>query len=169
MSGSKTLNSSWAGLTKLSDLKKAFKEFQKFNTEVPKDIPKQVKPQPSRKPEKPTGSLDMTHHGIKKRKPGNCKFFYPICKKIFDLRREVNLHVSQKHPNFKYKCRYCSKAYLNYASKYKHQNSHGLFRHICKVCGKKFQFKKNLTIHNCIHTRRGLYRCPCCPQLYTTK
>ena len=61
------------------------------------------------------------------------------------------------------------KLYLNYASKYKHQNSHGLFRHIWKVCGKKFQFKKNLTIHNCTHTRRGLYRCPRCPQLYTTK
>ena len=68
VSGRKTLNSLWAGLTKPSDLKKAFKEFQKFNT-VPKDIPKQVKPRPSGKPKKPKGSLDVTHHGIKKRKP----------------------------------------------------------------------------------------------------
>ena len=143
-SSRKTLNSLQAGLTKQSDLNTAFCEFKKLNLDVAKDFQnkEQVKPKPSEKPHKTTGSLEVKHHVTKKRKPQNCKFFCPVCKQIFDLRREVNLHVSQKHPTFKYKCRYCGKTYINYASKYKHQNSHSPLKHVCKLCSKKFQFKK---------------------------
>ena len=167
----KTLNSLRAGLTKPSDLKQAVREYRKLNPEVSKDPCKQTKATPTQKKikRKQKGALQVEHHGIKRRKPQNRKYFCPICKKIFPLRREVNLHVSKKHPNFKYKCRYCPKAYINYASKYKHQKSHGFYKNICKGCGKKFQFKKNLTVHKRTHTGRGLYRCPTCPLTYTTK
>ena len=70
---------------------------------------------------------------------------------------------------FKYRCRYCSKSYINYASKYKHQNSHGPLKHVCNICGKKFQLKKNLTVHDRTHAGVRLYQCPRCPQFYTTK
>ena len=111
----------------------------------------------------------MKHHSIKKRRPQNRTFFCPVCKNIFDLQHEVNLHVSQKHPTFKYRCRYCSKSYINYASKYKHQNSHGPCKHKCQVCRKRFQLKKKKSVHYRTHTGQGLYRCPRCPQFYTTK
>ena len=95
--------------------------------------------------------------------------FCPVCKKLFDLRRKVNNHVLRWHTSFKYHCQYCSKSYVNYASKYKHENSHGPLKHVCNVCKKAFQFKKNLTVHNRMHTGTGLYRCPKWPQFYTTK
>ena len=156
----------------VATLNKVFHEFKKLNSDVAKHYSKNkelVKPKPSEKPHKTTGSLEVKHHGIKKRRPQNHKFFCPVCKQIFDLRCEVNLHVSQKHPTFKYKCRYCGKMYIIYASKYKHQNSHSPLKHVCKLCGKKFQFKKNLTVHDRTHTGVGLLRCPHCQQLYTMK
>ena len=85
------------------------------------------------------------------------------------MRKDVNEHIPKKYPNFKYHCRYCSKSYVNYASKYKHENLHGVLKHICNVCHKAFQFKKNLTVHKRRHTGVGLYICPKCPQFYMTK
>ena len=128
-------------------------------------------PKPKPKPRKePKGRLNVKHHGIKCRKPRLQKCFCPVCKKIFKLRHAVNSHVVLRcHPDFKYHYRYCSKSYVNYASKYKHENSHRVLKHVCKVCKKAFQFKKNLTVHNRWHTGTRLYRCLKYPQFYTTK
>ena len=58
------------GLSKESDLRKALKEFQKLNPEVPLDLTKSkelVKSKPPETPQKQKGGLEVNHHGIKKR------------------------------------------------------------------------------------------------------
>ena len=83
VSSRKTLNSLQAGLTKQSDLNKAFHEFKKLKPDVGKDYSqnkKLVKPKPSEKPHKTTESLEVKHHRIKKRGPQNHKFVCPVCK-----------------------------------------------------------------------------------------
>ena len=47
--------------------------------------------------------------------------------------------------------------------------THEVLKHICDVCKKAFQFKKNLTVHKRTHTGVGLCRCLKCPQFCTTK
>ena len=82
--GRKTLNSLRARLTKESDFKKAFKEFQKLNLDVPINLTKSkgpVKSKPSDTSNKPKGDLEVKCHGIKKRKPRIVNFSAPSVKK----------------------------------------------------------------------------------------
>ena len=67
-----TLNSLQAGLTRPNDFKKAFCEYQKLYSDLPKETQKakenvQPKPAPP-KPKNPKGQLNVKHHGIGKRK-----------------------------------------------------------------------------------------------------
>ena len=114
-----------AGLTKQSDLNKGYKEYQKLNkenVEPPCKAKEPVETPHTPKPKK--GELKVKQHGIRCRKPRLGNFFRPVCNKIFDFRHDINEHVLKKQPDFKYHCQYCKKKnYVNYTSKYKHENS----------------------------------------------
>ena len=77
----RTLNSLQAGLTKQSDLNKAYKEYQKLNKEnvepsckpkEPVETPHMPKPKPWK------GELKFKQHGIRCRKPRLRKIFCPV-------------------------------------------------------------------------------------------
>ena len=66
-------------------------------------------PQPTKK--KPKGGkprLQVTVHGIPVHTPWKRDIKYPVCKQVFHLVKNVNLHVKQYHPQFRYKCKYCT-------------------------------------------------------------
>ena len=83
--------------------------------------------------------------------------------------KDLNKHIKENHTKFRYKCTYCTRRFLNYASRYKHERKHGTPSHICGQCQKGFFFKKDLTAHYRIHSGKGLFRCTNCTNTYTTR
>ena len=107
--------------------------------------------------DKPKGKpiLRVKVHGIPVRKQRKWDLKCPMCKQVYHLVKEVNDHIKDKHPKFRYKCRYCIKKYQNYASRYKHEKKHREPNHVFQDCQKAFFFKKDLMVHSCVHTGQG--------------
>ena len=119
-----TLNSMSAGLMEEKDLLKTKHEYNKMHQ--PKPTPQPTKEKPKRgKPR-----LQVKVHGIPVCTPWKRDIKCPVCKQVFNLVKDVNLHVKQDHPQFRYKCKYCTKKFQNYASCYKHERKHGTPNHM---------------------------------------
>ena len=138
---------------------------------------KKPKPGPSPSPRKQKkqskeGTLQMTTHGIPKRL--NIKRIYKCpanCKVVCKAQKELNDHVRQKHPNFRFKCRYCTLEYITYNAQFKHEQGHDEKPYLCTICNKTFMYKKHLEEHERVHSRKNLFPCPSrgCKRSYTTK
>ena len=158
-----TLNSMSAGLMEEKDLLRVKREYNKMHQTKPT-------PQPTKeKPKRGKPRLQVKVHGITVCTPQKRDIKCPVCKQVFNLVKDVNLHVKQAHPRFRYKCKYCTKKIQNYASRYKHERKHGTPNHMCKHCQKEFFFKKDLTVHSRVHTGQGQFRSTNCPNYYNTR
>ena len=93
----------------------------------------------------------------------------PNVSNVFQLVKDLNIHVKEKHPKFHYKCKYCTKKFQNFASKYKHGCKHSMPNHICEDCQKGFFFKKDLQVHSCVHSGQGKFPCTNFPNKYNTR
>ena len=164
--GRKTLNSLRAGLMDDTAKWAAEREYKKLNAE-PRPSAKIQPKKPVKKP-KLQGKLKVQHHGIPKHQPRTRKLKCLVCKELFILIKELNIHVRGKHKRFRYKCVHCTKKFSNYSSCYKHQKYHMNAPHVCNICSKGFWFPKNLKVHERIHTQKGLFRCTNCSNYYTT-
>ena len=85
----------------------------------------------------------MTTHGIPKRL--NIKHIYKCpanCKVACKAQKELNDHVRQKHPNFRFKCRYCALEYRTYNAQFKHEKGHDEKLYLCTICNKTFMYRR---------------------------
>ena len=153
-----------AGVTGEKDLLHVKHEFDKINKPKPKNP---NRPKQSVDP-KPRPKLNVQIHGIPVRRPQKWAMKCPVCTDVFQLVKDLNSHVKEKHPKFQYKCKYCTKKFQNFASKYKHKRKHGLPNHVCDQCQKGFFFKKDLIVHIRVHSGQGLFPCTNCPNKCNT-
>ena len=159
----KTLNSIRAGLMEEKELQKAKCEYDKLNKILQEHKKPRGTPKPKDKPK-----LKVEIHGIPVWKPRERDLKCLVCKDIFNLVKDLNVHIKEKHPRFRYKCTHCTRRFLNYASRYKHDRKQGTPSHVCKQCKKGFK-KNNLTVHSWIHSGKGLFHCTNCSNTYITR
>ena len=86
------------------------------------------------------GKLDIQEHGIKSTKAKPKKLKCSICNWSTTSETQLTVHVKQHHPNFHFRCKFCSKEYVTFSSKFKHQLTHGALKHVSKYCDRGFLF-----------------------------
>ena len=84
---------------------------------------------------------------------GDRPFECPICGKKFkchtDRRRHIETHAGEKP----YPCPVCKKCFTQPASRNLHMVIHGGDKHLCDVCGKQFNQKNSLLMHQRTHNK----------------
>ena len=59
-------------------------------------------------------------------------------------------------------CKVCSRGYKSYNGCYKHEKLHEDFKLACGICGKGFNYKKDLKLHLPVHSKELKVFCPDC-------
>ena len=115
------------------------------------------------------GSLGIVFHGIIKRekvlKPVKCS----VCAEEKRSTRQLNKHMKEQHPDFKYICETCERPFDTYNAWYRHSEHHFELRYGCTECNKRFQFPYQQRNHIKLHTKKGMIPCtwPKCTKLFT--
>ena len=160
-----TLNSMRAGIIGDKALQHVKHEFDRIHKAHPQK-PKKTKPKCQQKQQ---CQLNVEIHGLPVRRPQKHSIKCPMCLDVFQLVKDLNVHIKERHPKFCYKCNYCTKKFQNYASKYKHERKHSVPSHVCAECHKRFFFNKDLQVHLCVHSGQGTFPCTNCPNKYNTR
>ena len=92
----------------------------------------------------------------------------PCCDDTFHSQKAANLHIKDKHLDYKFPCLYCDKTFQTYNVCYKHIKSYGPKKYICDECDKGFQFPMGLEEHSSIPSRHDMYTCSHCTHTFTT-
>ena len=66
------------------------------------------------------------------------------------------------HPNQLWLCKVCSRGYKSCNGCYKHEKSREDIKLCCAVCGKGFNYKKDLKLHLPVHSEELKVFCPDC-------
>ena len=122
------------------------------------------------------GSIKVRNHALKKKIVKELKIPCPVCeamkiKELLTSQRQLNIHMKDKHPGFKYECSHCEEKYSSYNACYKHiVRTHFKNRHLCSVCSKTFPYPSELRFHMRNHTKKGLLPCTFkgCKKLFTS-
>ena len=77
-----------------------------------------------------------------------CEF----CSTLQASRRQYIKHRKDMHPAELWICKVCSRGYKSYNGCYKHEKGHEAFKIFCPVCGKGFNYKKDMEIHLPVHS-----------------
>ena len=87
-----------------------------------------------------------------------CEF----CSKVQASWRQYIKHRKQMHPEQLWLCKVYSRGYKSYNSCYKHEKSHEDFKLASGVCGKGFNYNKDLELHLPVHSEELKVFCPDC-------
>ena len=87
-----------------------------------------------------------------------CEF----CSEVQASRRQYIKHQKQMHPEQLWLCKVCSRGCKSYNGCYKHEKSHEDFKLACGVCGKGFNYNKDLELHLPVHSEELKVFCPDC-------
>ena len=107
------------------------------------------------------GTITFAKYGARKHKKidKHLKCVASDCSEVFPYMKELNHHLKSKHPDIKFKCKYCPKVYDCYNSHYKHEATHFELPYRCHFCEKRFQFPKLREKHEWQHTGKNLLPC----------
>ena len=73
---------------------------------------------PTGKPLK--GNLVFVTHGIRKIRKRVCNFDCRLCEEVYHTQKDLNNHIRQDHPDFKFKCCHCTRVFIMTNAAYKH-------------------------------------------------
>ena len=91
-----------------------------------------------------------------------------ICEEVYHTQKDLNDHIRQDHPDFKFKCHHCARVFMTANAAYKHEVGHAGKKFACKDCNKAFQFKGALKDHLKVHTGKRMYPCTNCDLEFTS-
>ena len=120
------------------------------------------------KARKTCGKFNIKDFVIRRHKPKKRACKSQVCKRKDKTQEEQNIHIKEKHPNFRFSCKYCDKKYQTFNAKWKHESGHKIFKYKCpyKECKSRFQFPKGLREHEPKHTGEKKYPCTHCRLSY---
>ena len=95
------------------------------------------------------------------------------CKQKLSSTSELTKHMKEKHLDYKYTCKKCSKRFGTKNGLYKHILLHSGKRYSCNTCGKLFYWQCELKGHMRKHTAKPAQRVSCpvqgCKKTYSSK
>lgn len=116
------------------------------------------------------GKVVVTRHAIPKKKPSkrSIRCPRPKCKQQFHSQKDVNQHLQDKHPTYRFECRYCGSKYSTANACYKHEKNHEPKQFQCEYCDKEYTYISEWRVHRRTHTQVGLIPCTNCDKTFTT-
>ncbi|XP_034659896.1 transcription factor Ouib [Drosophila subobscura] len=86
----------------------------------------------------------------------------------------LSLHIRVKHKGeLPYSCKYCGQRFDNCIKRLRHERQHkespDIRPHVCPVCGKAFQLKRALRMHEIVHTGEQPFHCETCNVYFNRK
>ena len=119
------------------------------------------------------GEINIKTYEIRRRKKQKKNLQCPNteCNRVFDFVKDMNAHVTEEHPDVRFRCQYCPKSYNTYNGRYKHEHKHFELPYCCHYCSMRFLFPGLREKHERQHTQKGLLPCtwPQCKQMLSCK
>ena len=116
---------------------------------------------------------DATHQNASKPKVQRVKreriYSCYICMETFQMQSSFVKHHYELHSESSFKCEFCDSYFESENGLFKHERSHLYMNHICKDCGKFFQFPYQLRAHATQHTGLGKHQCSICTKEFGCK
>ena len=92
-----------------------------------------------------------------------------FCPEVLGSGRKYIKHRKDCHPDKLWYCKVCSKQYRSYNGCYKHERTHEAYKLFCGVCGKGFNYKKDLEMHIPVHSEDLKQFCAECSRGFASK
>ena len=108
-----------------------------------------------------SGQINFTSFRLRRRLRRERKFKCSEYKEEVDTMSALTKHIKKKHPQFKYRCKYCVKVFEMKNGWYKHMLLHKGKRFKCETCGKTFLWKCELRDHLRKHATKPAQRISC--------
>ena len=93
----------------------------------------------------------------------------PMCLRIEKSQKSCIEHISTFHPEYRYKCCYCSKEFSNFHTRYRHERDHEGPKVHCEECGEGFQFSSELACHETVHKDILPFPCNACTKRFASE
>ena len=120
-----------------------------------------------------SGNLNISSFRLHRRKRRQRQFVCCCCKQKLSSTSELTKHMKEKHPDYKYTCKKCSKRFGTKNGLYKHVLLHSGKRYSCNTCGKLFYWQCELKDHMRKHTAKPAQHVSCpvrgCQKTYSSK
>ena len=120
-----------------------------------------------------SGNLNISSFHLRRRKRHQRQFVCCCCKQKLSSTSELTKHMKEKHLDYKYTCKKCSKHFGTKNGLYKHVLLHSGKRYSCNTCGKLFYWQCELKDHMRKHTAKPAQRVSCpvrgCKKTYSSK
>ena len=95
-----------------------------------------------------------------KKKKGLFKCLVKGCKVWRKSKFLLRCHIKNEHPDFRWKCRVCTRSYATHEGQYKHELKHKYsFRFDCKTCHYRCMFEGEMEEHVKKHDRKQMWKC----------
>ena len=108
-----------------------------------------------------SGNLNISSFHLRRRTRCHRQFVCCCCKEKFSSTSDLTKHMKEKHPDYKYSCKKCSKHFGTKNGLYKHILLHSGKRYSCNTCGKMFYWQCELKDHVRKHTAKPAQRVSC--------
>ena len=93
----------------------------------------------------------------------------PMCLLVEKSQKRCIEHISKHHPEYRYKCCYCSKDFSNFHTRYRHERDHEGPKVYCDVCGDGYQFSSELARHATVHNTVLPFPCDACTKRFASE
>ena len=90
----------------------------------------------------------------------------PVCEYIDKSQKKCVCHITDNHPDYRFKCWFCTRDFANFHTKYRHEREHQPPTKFCTVCGKGFYFQSELNKHVGVHSEVLPYGCTTCGKCF---
>ena len=91
----------------------------------------------------------------------------PVCEYSNKSQKKCVSHITDTHPEYRFKCGMCSQDFTSFHTKYRHEKEYNPPMIFCNVCGKGYYFQSELNKHAGVHSEVLLYPCNQCDKHFT--
>ena len=90
----------------------------------------------------------------------------PLCEYSNKSQKKCVSHITDMHPEYRFKCSLCPRDFASFHTKYRHEKEHNPPTIFCNVCGKGYYFQSELNKHSGVHSEVLPYPCRKCDKRF---